>query len=127
MITGLPNINCSYLFNPCEQNADYWKNNQSKWALNSVPMKLGTKHYYSKNQILALLNATGNNDASLVLAKALIAAKFNIAQGSELSPVIPAINAAMNLIGDHRLPYDNPVSFSSSTGIQMLALANTLN
>jgi len=125
--TGLPDLNCSYLFNPCEQNLDYWKNNQTKWPLNSVPMRLGTKHYYSKNQILALLNTTTNNDASLVLSKALISAKFNIAQGSELSTIILTINAAMNLIGDHRLPYDNPVPFSSPTGIQMLNLAATLD
>ncbi|HEV8284523.1 MAG TPA: T9SS type A sorting domain-containing protein [Chitinophagaceae bacterium] len=90
-------------------------------------MKLGTKHYYSKNQVLDLLNSPINGDASMVLAKTLITAKFNVAQGSEFSPIVLTINAAMNLIGDKRLPYDNPVSFSSSTGIQMLNLAVTLN
>jgi CubicO group peptidase (beta-lactamase class C family) len=122
-----PNLDCNYSFNPCEQNLDYWKNNPDNWALNSMPMKLGTKHYYSKNQILDLLNRPVNSDASLVLAKALITAKFNIAQGSEISPIIQTVNAAMNLISDHRLPYDNAVAFFSPTGIQMLALAATLN
>jgi hypothetical protein len=89
-------------------------------------MKLG-KHYYSKQKILDLLNLQINNDASLVLAKALITAKFNIAQGSELSPIILTYNSAMNLIGNLHLPYDRPVSFSSPTGIQMLALAATLD
>jgi hypothetical protein len=122
-----PNLDCNYSFNPCEQNLNYWKNYPDNWALNSIPMKLGTKQYYSKNQILDLLNRPVNSDASLVLAKALITGKFNIAQGSEISPIIQTVNTAMNLISDHRLPYDNPVSFSSAIGIQMLALAATLN
>jgi CubicO group peptidase (beta-lactamase class C family) len=124
---GLPSLNCSYNYFLCQHNLDYWKNNSDKWALNSVPMKLGTKHYYSKNQILDLLNRPVNSDASIVLAKALITAKFNVAQGSEISPIIQTINSSMSLIGDHRLPYDNPVSFISPTGIQMLGLAATLN
>jgi len=124
---GHPELTCSYSFNPCEQNADYWKNNISTWPLSSASMKLGTKHYYSKSQSLALLNRADNGDASIVLAKALITAKLNIAQGSELEPIILTYNSTMNLIGTHRLPYDNPVSFSSATGIQMLALAATLD
>ena len=121
------NLNCSWLYNPCEHNINYWTSNLSQWALSTVPMKLGTKHYYTKNQTLALLNTPVNGDASIVLGKALAAAKLNIAQGSELSPIVLTYNAAMNLIGDKRLPYDNPVSFSSATGIQMLALAATLD
>src|SRR5262249_18726899 len=89
--------------------------------------KLGTQRYYSKNQILDLLNLPINGDASVSLAKSLIAVKLNIAQGSELSPIVSTINAAVSLIGTHRLPYDNPVSFTSGTGIQMLALVSTLD
>lgn len=124
---GLPKLNCAYLFNPCQRNLTDWKNNPKDWALNSVPMKLGTKLYYSKNQILDLLNRPDNGDASIVLAKALITAKFNVAQGSELSPIVLTINSAMNIIGSHRLPYDNPVLFSSPTGVQMLNLTSTLD
>jgi hypothetical protein len=58
----------------------------------------------------------------------LITAKFNIAQGSELGPIVLTINSSMDLLGNkYRLPYDVPVSFSSATGIQMLNLASTLN
>lgn len=120
-----PLLTCSYAFNPCQRNSAFWKNNPDQWALNAMPMKLG-KHYYQKQRILDLLNQTANNDASLVLAKALITAKFNVAQGSELSPVILTINAAMGMIGNKHLPSDEPVHFSSPLGIQMLAIANTL-
>jgi CubicO group peptidase (beta-lactamase class C family) len=122
-----PLLNCSYRSYACEQNSDYWKNHQLQWAINSVPMKLGLVHYYKVNDILDLLSRPANGDASIVLAKALIPAKFNIAQGSELEPIILTINSAMNLIGKHRVPYDVPVSFSSATGIQMLNLAATLD
>jgi CubicO group peptidase (beta-lactamase class C family)/flagellar hook assembly protein FlgD len=121
-----PLLNCSFAFNPCQQNSEHWKNNPDQWAMNSIPMKLG-KHYYQKQKILDLLNQPENIDASRVLAKALITAKFNIAQGSELSPIVLTVNAAMAFIGNNHLPYDIPVSFSSPTGIQMLSLAATLD
>ena len=126
-IASAPVLNCSYQLNPCEHNTDYWIAHTTDWALSTVPMKLGTKAYYNKNQTLELLNSSFTTDASIILAKSLIAAKLNVAQGSELAPVYSTINSAMNLIGNHRLPYDNPVSFSSPTGIQMLALAATLD
>lgn len=122
-----PVLNCSYLLNPCQQNESYWKTHQPEWPINSVPMKIGTKHYYSKNQLLELLNTAANGDASIVLGRALVVAKFNISQGSELSQIISTINEAMTIIGDKRLPYNVPVPFSSSIGIQMLVLTATLN
>ena len=121
------NLNCSWLYNPCQHDINYWTNNLSQWSFSTVPMKLGTKHYYTKNQTLALLNTPVNGDASIVLGKALVATKLNIAQGSQLSPIVLTYNAAMNAIGDKRLPYNDPVSFSSPTGVQMLALAATLD
>ncbi|HYV90530.1 MAG TPA: serine hydrolase [Chitinophagales bacterium] len=125
--SGMPDLNCEYSFNPCQHDDSYWRNNSLLWALNYIPMKLGTKHYYSKNQILSLLDKPVNGDASISLAKSLIAAKLNAAQGSELSVIISTINSAMDIIGSKRLPYDVPVSFSSSKGIKMLALAATLD
>ena len=121
-----PLLTCSYSFDPCQQLMEYWQNNTAQWAINSVPMKLG-KHYYSKPQILNLLSLPINNDASRVLAKALITAKFNIAQGSELAPIVTTYNAAMDLLGGPPLPYSNPVLLNSATGIQMLTLAATLD
>lgn len=122
-----PVLNCSYQHNPCQQSELYWKSHQPEWPINSVPMKIGTKHYYSKNQLLALLNTEPNGDASIVLGKALAAAKFNIAQGSGLSQIISTINDAMTIIGDKRLPYNVPIPSSSQTGSDMLELAATLN
>jgi type IX secretion system substrate protein len=124
---ALPDLNCSYSPYPCERSETYWKNNSSEWALNSIPMKIGTKHYYATQQTLDILNRPDNGDASVVLARALVAAKFNVAQGSELSPIVSTINAAMKLIGDKRIPFDVPVSFTSSQGMEMLASAAKLN
>ena len=120
-------LNCSYSSSPCEHSANYWKTHSGEWALNAVPMKIGTKHYYTKNQMLDVLNLPVNGDASRTLAKTLLTAKLNVAQGSELSPIISTINAAMSLLGDKRIPFDVPVPFSSATGIQMLSLAATLS
>jgi CubicO group peptidase (beta-lactamase class C family) len=120
-------INCSYISTPCERPEMYWKTNSSQWASNAVPMKIGTKHYYTQRQTIDVLTLPSNGDASIVLTRALITAKLNIAQGSELSPVILTINAAMKLIGDKRIPFEVPVSVTSPTGVQMMALATTLN
>jgi CubicO group peptidase (beta-lactamase class C family) len=125
--SSLSGLNCSYTFNACEQSANYWKNNSSQWALNSIPMKIGTKLYYTAPQTLDVLNKPVDGDASIHLAQALIAAKLNVANGSELSPIILAINAAMNLIGDKRVPFDVPITYSSPQGVQMIALAARLS
>ncbi|MEP7170891.1 MAG: T9SS type A sorting domain-containing protein, partial [Bacteroidota bacterium] len=118
-----PDLNCSYAEFPCQHSKTYWKNHNDEWALNSVPMKLGTTHFYGQNKLLNLLNKPINGNASTVLAKQLIAAKLNVAQGSETTPIYSVINAANDLIGNRQLPIQPGISFFSSEGIQMLALS----
>jgi CubicO group peptidase (beta-lactamase class C family) len=125
--SSAPDLNCSYVFNPCEHSRTYWKDHSNNYALNSVPMKLGTLHFYNKQQLLTLLNKPVNGNASIVLAKELITAKLNEAQGSELSPIISTINAANNLIGNRHLPIYPLISFHSALGTQMLAMAANLD
>jgi CubicO group peptidase (beta-lactamase class C family) len=126
-VTSEANLTCSYLLKPCQHSINYWKNNPSAWPVNASNIRVGTKHYYTINQAIDVLNLPVNGDASRVLAKSLIAAKVNVAQGSELAPIYSTLNDAMEAIGTKRIPYNIPVSFSSATGIQMLALAATLD
>jgi hypothetical protein len=118
-----PALNCGYAEFPCQHSKTYWKNHNNEWALNAAPMKLGTANFYGQNKLLNILNKPINGNASTVLAKQLIAAKLNVAQGSEISPIILTINAANDLIGNRKLPIQPAISFFSSEGSQMLALS----
>src|SRR5205823_6014211 len=76
----------------CPQPLGYWKNNPDAWPVNSLT--LGSQ-IYLKTELLIILNTpigSGKNaDASLILADQLIAAKLNVANGSDPAPVSSTI------------------------------------
>jgi len=83
---------------------------------------------YTQTELLALLNTSPRGDASLILAHQLIAAKLNIANGSDPAPVSATITDADSLLsqfGNLRLPYN--VKSSSAIGQQMVNDANVLD
>lgn len=100
-----PELNLSYVSIPCVHEINFWKINKRNWAINALPMLLGIGNYYNQNQVLALLEVQDSSDVSVALAQQLIAAKLNVASGSELSPVITMINEANRLIGKSKLPF----------------------
>ena len=112
----------------CPLTQGFWKNHPNIWPVTSLT--LGCQNY-TQVELLAILNtAIGKGsgaDASLILADQLIAAKLNIANGSDPTPISATITAAdavlCTFVG--KLPYH--VRPSSIVGQQMTALAATLN
>jgi uncharacterized delta-60 repeat protein len=102
----------------CPLSHGYWKNNPSLWPVNSLALGGQT---YSKSELLALLNASSNTDASLILARQLIAAKINVANGADPAPVSSTISHADSLLATFagKLPYK--VKSSSAVGASMTA------
>ena len=100
-----PVLNLSLVLIPCEQGINFWKMNKRKWAINALPMKLGTTNYYNRNQIVALLEVKDGLDVCVSLFQQLIVAKLNVAGGSELSPVIAIIDSVNSLIGKSKFPF----------------------
>ncbi len=108
--------------NKCPQSQGYWKNNPSAWPENVLT--LGNQ-IYSKSQLLSILGTSTTSDASLVLARQLIAAKLNVLRFS------PAVAQSTILDSDRLLaayagllPYN--VGTSSTNGKPRLNDSNTL-
>jgi hypothetical protein len=114
---------------PCPQPQGYWKNNPGAWPVTSLTLGSQT---YTKTELLKILKtATGTGpkaDASLILADQLIAAKLNIANGSDdPAPVPSTITHADSLLSGYsgKLPYK--VKTSSANGQAMVNDASVLN
>jgi hypothetical protein len=108
---------------PCPQGQGSWKNNPDAWPVTSLMLGSQT---YSQTELLTILKTPVKGDASLILADQLIAAKLNIANGSDPTPVSSTITNADSLLSAFggTLPYH--VKTSSATGQIMVNDANTL-
>ncbi len=82
---------------------------------------------YNMTELLAILNTPSGGDASIILAKQLIAAKLNIANGSDPAPVSSTITHADSLLSmfSGKLPYN--VKPSSAIGQMMVNDGKTLD
>jgi hypothetical protein len=125
--TGTCSFSVTVAPSKCPLPQGYWKNNPGAWPVTSLSLGSAT---YSQAELLAILNTpigTGKNaDASLILADQLIAAKLNVAHGSDPAPISAAITAADALLApfSNKLPYR--VKPSSAVGQQMIALGTLL-
>src|SRR5207248_11542049 len=105
----------------CPQPLGYWKNNPDAWPVNSLTLGSQT---YTKTELLIILNTpigSGKNaDASLILADQLIAAKLNVANGSDPASVSSTITHADSLLSGFsgKLPYG--VRTNSTNGQRMV-------
>src|SRR5262245_47176546 len=108
----------------CPQGLGFWKNHPDTWRVTSLTLGSQT---YTQAELLALFDAPPSDDASVVLAHQLIAAKLNIANGSNPAPISSAIADADKLLSQFfgKLPYN--VSTSSTIGQQMVNDANVLD
>jgi hypothetical protein len=110
----------------CPLPQGYWKNNPDGW-LTSV--SLGDETYNQAELLVILNTSTGtgkNDDASLILADQLIAAKLNIANGSDPTPISDTIAAADDLLATFTGKLPHHVGPSSASGLQMTILAALL-
>jgi hypothetical protein len=108
----------------CPLTQGFWKNHSNAWPVTSLT--LGTETY-TEAELLALLRTPVRGDASLILAHQLIAAKLNIANGSDPTPVNATIADAFSLLAGFagKLPYH--VAPSSAIGQAMVNDAATLD
>jgi uncharacterized delta-60 repeat protein len=100
----------------CPLTQGYWKNHAALWPVDSLTLGSQT---YTKTELLNILNNSTQTDVSLTLARQLIAAKLNIASGSNAAPVSATITHADGLLSGFagKLPYK--VKSSSAVGQAM--------
>ena len=108
----------------CPLTIGYWKNHPNVWPVNTLMLGSQT---YTKAELLDILGTPTRGDASLILAKQLIAAKLNIAAGSDPTPISSTITHADSLLSmfSGKLPYH--VAPSSNIGQMMVSDGNTLD
>ena len=108
----------------CPLTQGFWKNHPNVWPVNSL--MLGSQ-IYTQAELLAILNTPSGGDASIILAKQLIAAKLNIAAGSDPTPISSTITHADSLLAmfPGKLPYH--VAPSSNIGQMMVSDGSTLD
>ena len=108
---------------PCPLSPGFWKNHPGAWPVGSLVLGDET---YAKAELLLLLKTPTRGDASLILVRQLLAAKLNIANGSDPTPILQTISDADVLLAPFtgRLPYH--VRPFSGVGHSMTALADRL-
>jgi hypothetical protein len=114
----------------CPQPEGYWKNNPDAWPVSALPMTLGSQTYTQTELLTILRTPTGKRtkaDASLILADQLIAAKLNIANGADGTPVSSTIADADAVLSLYtgKLPYR--ARPNTTNGQRMVNDAATLN
>jgi len=108
----------------CPLTQGFWENHPKAWPVSSLVLGSQT---YTQAELLTILETPSRGDASLILGKQLIAAKLNIFNSSDPTPIFATINAADGLLSGFtgKLPYN--VDPSSTTGQAMVNDANVLD
>ncbi len=109
---------------PCPLSHGYWKNHEGAWPVDAL--LLGAESY-DANRLLNLLRMPPRGDASVILARQLIAAKLNLANGSDADPIAATVaeaDAVLSAVGG-RLPLGVPTS--TANGRTMTSLSETLD
>jgi len=111
------------LTNVCPQGQGFWKNHPKAWPVTTLT--LGDSIYLQAD-LLTILGTPTKGDASLILADQLIAAKLNIVNGSNPTPIHTTSADADRLLSGllGKLPY--AVDPSSATGQQLVNDATSL-
>jgi len=108
--------------NECPLTQGFWKTHPGAWPVSSL--KLGTVTY-TESQLITILNTPVQGDASVNLAHQLIAAKLNIANGSNPAPISSTITDADGDLDGGTIPQG--VAASSTLGQDMTADASKLD
>jgi hypothetical protein len=110
--------------NRCPQGEGFWRQNPGAWPIGSLTMG---GQVYTRGQLVPLLRATAPADASMLLARQLIAACLNTANGSDPRPICGELERAHGVLASFsgKLPYR--VNVSSGAGRAMMELTTRLN
>jgi hypothetical protein len=88
-------------FRNCTFTIGYWKTHEDQWPVSSLT--LGNVSY-TQAQLLAILDQPTQGNGLVSLAKQLIAAKLNVANGADASAVSSTIASSDALIGNLVVP-----------------------
>jgi hypothetical protein len=105
----------------CTYTQGYWKTHPEAWPVTSL--LLGTVSY-TKAELLQIFNQPARGNGLIILAHQLIAAKLNILQGANPTPVAAVISAADAQIGGLVVP---PIGAGFLTPASVNANAQTLD
>ena len=107
----------------CPHSDGFWKKHDELWPVDALT--LGSQSY-SEVGLLRILSSPVRGDASILLARQLIAAKLNIASGSGSLDMAADVASADGLLAAYsgKLPYT--VKTSSGPGRAMVRLAGSL-
>ena len=110
--------------NACPLSQGFWKNKADFWPVGSLTFG---GHSYTRNELLELLKMPVRGDASLILAKQLIASKLNTEWGSNPAPVADTITVADDIFSafNGKPPYRTKPR--SKTGKMMTSAAEILD
>jgi len=118
-----PQDNCNP--NQCVYSQGYWKNHANNWAVSSLT--LGTVSY-NKAQLLNILKQPVKGNGLVSLAKQLIAAKLNTANGACVpAEVAAAIAQADQLIGGLVIPPNGNGSLPPASTGDLTAILDDYN
>ncbi|RJP71525.1 MAG: hypothetical protein C4532_07370 [Candidatus Abyssobacteria bacterium SURF_17] len=108
----------------CPRSQGFWKNHAEAWPVTSLVLGSET---YSQSELITILRTPPRGDASLILAKQLIAAKLNVENGSDPAPIDDTIESADDQLSAYsgKLPYG--VRTYTSAGHAMLQDAQILD
>jgi hypothetical protein len=111
----------------CTRSHGYWKHHPEAWPVASL--ELGSQSY-TKAELLALLRRPIHGDASLILARQLIAAKLNVAAGADATAVAPTVAEADQWMSQYpgKLPYRvRPSSAEGRSAVHLAAVLERYN
>jgi hypothetical protein len=123
-------VNCTITITTsvCGLTWGYWKNHVTLWPSSAVPMILGAGSY-SASDLQTVLKKSVAGDVSIELMHQLIAAKFNVANGTQIATANGAIAQADSLLAPlgGRNTSGYKIATSSTLGQQMVAVAKALD
>ena len=85
----------------CTRGHGFWKQNPSAWPVSSLVLGTVT---YTAEQLLSILSQPAHGNGLVILAHQLIAAKLNLANGADPTPIAATIVAADAQIGGLVVP-----------------------
>jgi len=121
---SVPNSAIGAAPSACPRSQGFWKNHSASWPATSLVLGGQT---YTQAEMLAILDAPSRGDASLILAKQLIATKLSIASGSDAAPILATIATADSILGTLPGKVPQGIKTSSSAGQAMAAAAEALD
>ncbi len=105
--TAAVGTNCSFTITVdlcttnCPFSQGFWKTHPELWPVTSLTLGSVT---YDQAQLLSILNSAVTGDASLILAKQLIAALLNLANGSSPVPICDTLADANSALDGCTVP-----------------------